>query len=419
MIDFELSDAQTRAREHARSFATKHLATAHTLYENLPTPQARFSAIRTLYEEAVKAGLIQAQVPSEYNGLGYGLVDMALLTEELYTADVSVALTILATGLGLSPLLIGGSDAQKKDYLSPFTDRKGVPLASLVHSEPGGTANYGTTGLKTTARKVEDGWIINGEKLWATNCAGWDDRGADIQCITCRCEDAPYATAGAKGQTMIILVTREDVAANPPHAYTVLSHPETIGHRAVSGPHIRFRKFVAKEVIAMPGAGAEVIEAAFTASAGLVGAMAVALMRRCFEMTVRFAKSDTRNGTEPIINKQSVADLLIKMKMRCEAGRALTWKACSSLGRVPEAAETAHLAKIFCSENAVQCVIEGMNAVGVQAYQAKFQYGVLLNDAVCLPIFDGGNVGVRRRQVEAVFKSTGYDPLASTFSSKL
>ncbi|KAK6824333.1 hypothetical protein RU639_005251 [Aspergillus parasiticus] len=348
MIDFELSDAQTRAREHARSFTTKHLAAAHTLHENLPTPQARFSAIRPLYEEAVKAGLIQAQVPNEYNGLGYGLVDMALLTEELYTADVSVALTILATGLGLSPLLIGGSDTQKKDYLSPFTDRKGYRW---------------------------QGWYI-------------------------------LSRAGR----LVMLI--------PPMRIPFCLNPETIGHRAVSGPHIRFRKFVAKEVIAMPGAGAEVIEAAFTASAGLVGAMAVALMRRCFEMTLRFAKSDTRNGTEPIISKQSVADLLIKMKMRCEAGRALTWKACSSLGRVPEAAETAHLAKIFCSENAVQCVIEGMNAVGVQAYQAKFQYGVLLNDAVCLPRFDGGNVGVRRRQVEAVFESTGY-PLASTFGSKL
>ncbi|KAJ1715088.1 electron transport oxidoreductase [Aspergillus flavus] len=163
----------------------------------------------------------------------------------------------------------------------------------------------------------------------------------------------------------------------------------------------------------------EVIEAAFTASGGLVGAISVALMRRCFEMTLRSAKSDTRNDTESIINKQSVADLLIKMKMRCEAGRALTWKACSSVGRLPEAAETAHLGKIFCSENAVQCVIEGMNAVGVQAYQAKFHYGVLINDAACLAIFDGGNVGVRRRQVEAIFKSTGYDPLASTFGSKL
>ncbi|KAB8263016.1 hypothetical protein BDV32DRAFT_146807 [Aspergillus pseudonomiae] len=83
MIDFELSDTQTRVREHARSFATKHLTTAHTLYENLPIPQARFSAIRPLYEQAVKAGLIQAQVPTEYNGRGYGLVDMALLTERL------------------------------------------------------------------------------------------------------------------------------------------------------------------------------------------------------------------------------------------------------------------------------------------------------------------------------------------------
>lgn len=165
MIDFTLSDKQTTVREHACSFAAKHLATAHTLYENLPTSHARFSAIRSLYEEAAKVGLIQAQVPAEYNGLGYDLLDMALLTEELYAADVSVALTILATGLGLSPLLIGGTEAQKRRYLSLFTDRKGAPLASLVHSEPGGTANYGTTGLKTTARKVENGWVINGEKV--------------------------------------------------------------------------------------------------------------------------------------------------------------------------------------------------------------------------------------------------------------
>ncbi|KAE8420350.1 acyl-CoA dehydrogenase/oxidase C-terminal [Aspergillus pseudocaelatus] len=221
---------------------------------------------------------------------------------------------------------------------------------------------------------------------------------------------------------MILLVTRDDIAANPPDAYAVVSHPETIGHRAVSGPHIRFRNFVAKEAIAMPGTGAEVIEAAFTASAALVGAMAVALMRRCCEMTLQFAKSDTRNGSEPIINKQSVADLLIKMKMRCEAGRALTWKACSSLDRLPEAAEIAYLAKIFCSENAVQCVIEGMNAVGIQAYQAKSQYEVLLNDVVCLPIFDGGNkwnpgsadVFPRTRyephhRLPAAIKAAGYD----------
>ncbi|KAE8141396.1 beta-lactamase-like protein [Aspergillus pseudotamarii] len=186
-------------------------------------------------------------------------------------------------------------------------------------------------------------------------------------------------------------VTREDVAANSPDAYAVLSHPETIGHRAVSGPYIRFRNFVAKKVIEMPGTGVEVIEVASTASAALVGVMAVALMRHCFEMTLQFVKSDTRNGSEPIINKQSAADLLIKMKVRCEAGRTLTWKACSALGRLPEAAEAAHLAKIFCSENA-----------------AKSQYGVLLNDVVCLPIFDEGN---KWNPASAdVFPRTRYEP---------
>ncbi|KAE8350560.1 putative acyl-CoA dehydrogenase [Aspergillus coremiiformis] len=410
MIDFTLTETQTQIRAHAHSLAKEHLANARPSYETLPTTQARLQATKPLYEHLVKAGFTQAQVPTEYNGLGYSLMDMALVAEELYAADVNVALTLLATGLGLSPLLIGGTEAQKKRFLGPFTERTGAPLASLVHSEPGGTANYATAGLRTTARREGGGWVVNGEKLWATNCAGWDDRGADLQCVTCREE--------TDGRTMIVLVTREDVAANAPGAYEVLAHPETVGHRAVSGPHVRFREFVAREVIADVGAGVDVINAAFTASGALVGALGVAIMRRCFEMTLAFAKTETRNGCEAIINKQSVADLLIQMKTRCEAGRALTWKACASFPRLAEAAETAHLAKVFCSENAVQCVVEGINAVGIQAYQMRSQYGLLLNDAVCLPIFDGGNVGVRRRRIEAIFKADGYEPWASTFGSQ-
>ncbi|KAE8153218.1 putative acyl-CoA dehydrogenase [Aspergillus avenaceus] len=404
MIDFTLSPTQHQIRQNAQSFADTHLQNAHTLYTQ-PSARERFRAIQPVYRRAVEAGLVQAQVPSEYNGLGYDLIDMALLTEELYTADVSVALTILGTGLGLSPLLLGGTDEQKRRFLAPFTNRTGVPLASLVHSEPGGTANAVSHGLATKAKKVDGGWAITGEKLWAANSGGWDDRGADIQCVTCSSDEG----------VMILLVTREDIAENATTAYKVLSHPETIGHKAVCGPHIRFDSFIAKHVIAR-GSGAQIIQGAFTASAALVGAMSVALMRKCFERTLRFAKTETRNGREPIINRQSVADLLVQMKMRCEAARALTWKACATLQSGGGDGETAHLAKIFASDSAVQCVVEGMNVVGVSAYQVQMQYGELLNDAVCLPVFDGGNVGVRRRELEARFKLDGYSPWAASFA---
>ncbi|KAH6712104.1 acyl-CoA dehydrogenase/oxidase C-terminal [Leptodontidium sp. MPI-SDFR-AT-0119] len=265
-----------------------------------------------------------------------------------------------------------------------------------------------------------DSELISFLQMWATNCAGWDDRGADLQCVTCRLDSAHNlagSTDEAKSKIMVLIVTRADIEGNPKTAYEVLDHPGTIGHVAVSGPHIRFSnlRVPAKNVLAPPGHGAEIIEVAFIASAALVGAMSVGLMRRCFESALDFAKRDHRNGTAPIITLQSVVDLLLNIKIRCEASRALTWKACSALEANPAAAELACETKIFCSENAVQSVVEAMNAVGVVSYGDSQPFGIMMNDALCLPLFDGGNVGVRRRQIEALFSTEDYDPWASTF----
>ena len=107
-------------------------------------------------------------VPAALGGMGGKLIDSVILVEEMYKSDRSAALTIFGTGLGLSPLLIGGTQAQHEEFLKPFLSGEGEPLASLVHSEPGGTANYlekGGKGLQTTARKDGDDWIVNGEKV--------------------------------------------------------------------------------------------------------------------------------------------------------------------------------------------------------------------------------------------------------------
>ena len=96
------------------------------------------------------------------------MLDSALLVEEIFKVDRSLSLTILATGLGLSPLLIGGTIEQQEEFLKPFLSGTGAPLASLLHSEPEGTANWlekGAKGLATTARREGDNWVINGEKV--------------------------------------------------------------------------------------------------------------------------------------------------------------------------------------------------------------------------------------------------------------
>jgi nitroalkane oxidase len=91
------------------------------------------------------------------------------MVEECYAVEPSAALTIFATGLGLTPLNIAGKP-EHAEFLAPFLSGEGAPLASLVFSEPGGVANAlekGAPGFQTTARREGDEWIINGEKMWA------------------------------------------------------------------------------------------------------------------------------------------------------------------------------------------------------------------------------------------------------------
>ena len=370
MIDFELTPEQKAVRDHVRTFAKTHLADARSLYDpKIPHSkwEDQFRSTKPLYAAAVQAGLIKAQIPTQLGGLGGPLSDAAIVVEEMYAVETSASLTILGTGLGLTPLIMAGTPELHKRFFAPFLTGEGTPMASLVFSEPAGSANFaeaGGSGFGTIAREDGDDYVINGEKIWATNCSGWDDRGADLQCVLCRVEGS---APDMRGQVAIIIVTRHDIARNDTQAYKVLSHPQSVGHTAVNGPHIRFTnlRVPKSNLLAPPGKGADVVDMTFTASAALVGAMGVGIMRQAFDTTLAWAKMERRGGKEVMLQKQSVADLLIKIKTRCEASRALTWKAANAFGKTKYGSEICYEAKIFCSESAVESVTDAINLVGV------------------------------------------------------
>jgi nitroalkane oxidase len=208
-------------------------------------------------------------------------------------------------------------------------------------------------------------------QIWATNCSGWDDCGAELQCVVCRHIPTKECrrqdpSADPRDAILILLVTPGVIKNNKPSAYQVLSHPELAGHVASTGPHVKFAnlRVPTKNLLAAPGRGAVLVEQAFTFTAVLVGAMSVSIIRAAYETALKFAKQDTRGGAEPIVGRQSVANLLINVKMNCDAARALTWAAAQAVesGRGPEMALEA---KIFCSEIAVKSVMDAMSAVGV------------------------------------------------------
>ncbi|KAI4157888.1 MAG: hypothetical protein LQ342_007923 [Letrouitia transgressa] len=423
MIDFSLSSEQAQTQQNSRAFAAGFLNGARASYTALPNGPARFQCTRPILQQATALGLVKGLIPSALGGTGGSLVNSCLAVEELHAVEPSVALTLLANGLGLSPLIMGGSPEQHKEFLAPFLSAEGSPLASLVFSEPGGSANFfelGGKGMQTTASKEGDRWILNGEKVWATNCAGWDFKGADLQVVACR--DPSSTFKSPEESAMILLVTRELIEANESDAFTVVKHLETPGHTACSGPHVKFSNLRVPEshVLAAPGSSKalQLIQAAFTSSAVIVGAMSVGVMRAAFDCAFDFAKTHDAGGTVKLMERQSVADLLIDIKMRVEAARVLTWKAAHALDNGTKGGpELAYEAKIWCSEAAVKSCTDAMKVVGISSYSNEYPLATYLADATVLPIFDGGNVGIRRRQIQQLFLAEDYDAWAPAFSA--
>ncbi len=368
----------------------------------LPTPTERYRATRPFYQQMVEAGFLRRLVPQALGGDGTGASTAAVLAEELVAGDPGVALHLFSTGLGLTPLLRAGSPAQHAAFLPPFLATSGTPIASLALTEPGGTANFaepdpGTgerVGLQTTARRDGDGWRVDGEKQWVSHATGWDGTGPDLMSVVCRTGD----------DLTVLLVP------GPIEGLTVTEVLDPLGHRAHLLPRFTLTgvRVPAANVIGEVGDGLGIVTAAF--GGALIGACAAGVMRSAFDVALRFARTDRRGGRVPVVEHQGVGFLLADVKTRIEAVRALTLRACAALDSgSPGAEELSVHAKIFGSEAAVQALVDLMRVVGVD-YGHHLPLAGLLQDALAYPLFSGGNIGFRRRRLQALLADPDYDP---------
>jgi hypothetical protein len=166
MVNFNLTPEDAQVHQRARAFAQEILTKNVAAYVDLPTQRERLAALKPSYTEAVRRGLLKTYIPKPVGGNGT-MFHGALQLEKTNTVDHNAALTLAATGLGLSPLFAGATPEQFK-VLQPFLKEEGVPIASLVFSEPDGVANWlqkGGKGLQTTARREGDEYIVNGRNI--------------------------------------------------------------------------------------------------------------------------------------------------------------------------------------------------------------------------------------------------------------
>src|SRR5258705_2936151 len=398
-IDFTLNDNQRRLRREARQFAKDVLSGVPVATRDLPSPMERFVTARTFYQRLVAEGFSRKCIPVSVGGDCAGLVALAFLAEEFYTADANVSLTMLSTILGLTPLVVGGTPEQRQRFLQPFLATKGAPLAAFALTEPGGSANVGSPspgeGVRTTARRVGDSRVSSGRKHWISAATGWNGEGANLLTVVCRTDANVEPSRGIS----IIAVPRPDSGLIFEHAFN------TLGHRSHLTPRFRLDavQVPAGNLLGQEGRGLQLAAESFAGSGALVGIFGVALMRAAFQFALSFAKSEKRGGIQQIIQHQAVGYALADAKTTIEAARVLSWHACRALDTAaPGALELAIHAKGFGSEAAVRGITNPMQVVGVRSYGHELRLAGLLQDAMALPLFAGGNIGVRRRQLHAL-----------------
>lgn len=404
-IDFTLSAEQSALRQGAREFATHVLKDVRNTIRQYSKPDERFYATRPFLQKAADAGFVKSLFPKEYGGAEIPALDFALAAEELAAVDVNVPSTLLGTGLCVKPVVMFGTEEQKRRFLPDFIE-DGTRLGALAYTEVTGGANYDTPdprfGVRTFAIREGDEWVINGEKHYTTNGTGWDGKNCHLYAVVCRTDP------NKSPQESLAVVM---VPGSAP-GVKVTGLLDTVGHRATVSPRMKFEnvRVPLGNMIGKPGDGIKIVSTNFAWTAALIGAACVGVMRAAFDHALAFAKKDARSGPHPIIDYPTVGYMFADMKMRIEACRYLTWKSCQQFdlsgGREHELAV---MTKVFCSETCVDVVYDAMRVVGVDSYTDMHPLAELMNDAMCFPLYDGGNMGARRRQLHSIIKNPGYD----------
>ncbi|OLF14782.1 acyl-CoA dehydrogenase family protein [Actinophytocola xanthii] len=406
-VSFLLDPQQEQLKAVARGFAREHLRDLAAATRAEPDPRARALLVRPVFETAVAAGFLKGLIPVPFGGTASSGVDAAILIEEWAAELPDFVIAMAGPLIALAPVYQVGSPDQVERFVAPFLADSGAPVAAMAFSEPEGSANFDADGpgegIRTTADLDGDEWVINGRKAWASHLCGWDGDGPDIMTIVCR----------TPGGVSLVVAQREHLAGR----IEVEKYYDLPGLRGCLTTRIRLVdvRVPRGNLLGEEGQGVDLTRSAFLPSGASIGIFATAAMRQAFDLAYRFALTEKRGGPVPIIEYQAVSDVLADAKGKIEAVRLLTWRALDAVMSMhPSGPELALHAKVFGSETGVAVVNELVKIIGVTAYDQDFPIIRHLMDALSYPVIEGSNVGVRRRQLQMLFRTPGYDPLSAS-----
>jgi acyl-CoA dehydrogenase len=365
-MDFLLSDEQLALQETARRFAQTEIAPIAAQHDQ--TGEFPMEVMRKAWE----LGLASESIPAEYGGVGLSLFDAVLVVEELAWGCAGMATSIMCNDLGLTPILIGGSDAQKKEWLGYLT--QSFRMVSFCLSEPG--AGSDVAGLQLLAEKDGDHYVLNGTKCWITNGGV-----ADLYTV--------FATLdrSSRHQGVCAFVMPRETPG-----ITVGKKEDKMGQRASDTRVIHFDnvRVPASQRLGAEGEGFKIAMRTLDQTRPSIGGLAVGIARRALEESVKYAKERKAFGF-PIAGFQAVQFMLADMAKDIEAARLLTQQSAWMIDRGLRASKHSSFAKCFATDTAMRVTTDAVQIFGGNGYTKEYPVEKLMRDAKLMQIYEGTN----------------------------
>ena len=366
-MEYFLTDLQKTVKQMARTIAEdKMLPLRAELDEKEEFPGS-------VIQELADTDLLGVHIPEEYGGLGGGCFEFCLVTEELSRICAGLAVSYAVNALGSLTLLEYGSKEQKQNYLPDIASGKKLTAFALTEESAGSDASA----IKTTATRVDNGYIINGTKQFITN--GGE---ADIYTIIAL-TDKERGIRGASA-----LLVEKDTPG-----FTFGRKEKKLGIRSSITRELIFEDCPVplENIIGKEGMGFPMAMRLFDRSRPGIGAQAVGLAQGALEAALDYAKQRNQFG-QPIISFQAVSHMLANMATDVEAARALVYAAARTVDSDAKSfsAESA-MAKVFASDVAMRVTIDAIQVFGGVGYMQDYPVEKMMRDAKITQIYEGTN----------------------------
>ncbi|MDG5761637.1 acyl-CoA dehydrogenase family protein [Natronococcus sp. A-GB1] len=365
-MEFGLSEEQQQIRDEVTRFAENEIVPVAGEYDE----EEKYP--HDVIDKAAEMGLTGAYIPMDYGGAGYSILDTAIITEELFSYDPGIALSIVSTSFGCEAIMNFGTEDQKERFLEPVA--MGEKISGAAISEP--DTGSDVSSVSTRAEKDGDEWVINGNKMWITN-------GTVGDFFVVLCETNPDAEGRYNGFSQIVVESDRD-------GFSAEKITGKLGIRASDTAELVFDNVRVPEENLVGTKDAAFMQQMqfFDETRTAVAAQGVGIAKGATRAALEYAQDREQFG-KSISEFQAIQHKLAEMATDTEAARNLTYKSAWKVDQGEDITKLASMAKEYASRVAVDVADEAVQIHGGAGYVNDFPVERFYRDAKITQIYEG------------------------------